>query len=226
LTNNRKFVKIQLHFPNIQKERECDKKGSVMKKSFYTLLFAIFMIPAPKAVAAELPWQGAQIQAGIGGSIPVHGEAIALRASGMLFTVPENKLIMFFSYAGPVFAPVEWFWIAPQIGYAANWMETDAGIGSVWIGFSFFQGKLTIFTENEAIFNHKKADYYGYHAVDYNPLDWVNAGIQVEAVNRLATFGPHIGFSKGPWHFEVQWHVGAQEENLGHAVRIFTCLNF
>jgi len=197
-----------------------------MKK--LVLCFFIFtaLCLTARAEAAKFPWNGAQIQAGIGGHVPVYGEAVALRASGMLFTVPENKLIMFFAYAGPVFSPADWFWIAPQVGYAANWMETDAGIGSVWIGFSFFRGQLTIFTENEAIFNHKKADYYGYHAVDYNPLDWVNVGVQIEAVNRLATFGPHVGFSKGPWHFEVQWHAGAQEENIGHAVRIFTCLNF
>lgn len=197
-----------------------------MKKSIFALSLAtILSIPAV-IQAADFPWNGAQIQAGIGGHVPLRGEGIAFQASGMIFTVPENKMIVFFSYAGPVFAPVEWFWIAPQIGYAANWMETDAGIASVWMGFSFFEGQLTLFTENEAIFNHKRADYYGYHSVDYNPLDWVNLGIQVEAVNRLATFGPHIGFSKGPWHFEVQWHAGVQEENLGHGIRIFTCLNF
>lgn len=197
-----------------------------MKKLILALSIVLVATLTSISEGANFPWQGAQIQTAIGGSVPLHGETISIRASGALFAVPVNKTIMFFAYGGPLFAPVDWFWIAPQIGYAANWLPTDAGIASIWVGFAFFDGRLTIFTENEAIFNHKKADYYGYHAVDYNPLDWVNIGIQAEAVNRLVMFGPHVGFSKGPFHFELQWYAGVQEENAGHAVRIFSSLFF
>jgi hypothetical protein len=188
--------------------------------------FTVAMTISNVARAKGFPWQGAQLQAGIGGAIPVVGDKLSVRASACLFTVPENKFIMAFVYSGPVWSPADWIWIAPQIGYAANWMTTDAGIVSVWIGLSFFEGKLTIFTENEAIFNHRRADYYGFHSVDYNPLAWLNIGAQAEAVNRNVMFGPHVGFSKGPWHMEIQWYAGAQPDNTGHAVRLATFLNF
>lgn len=194
------------------------------------LLTALMMLSASEA-RAEFPWQGAQIQTVINGEAPLSllEGRLSVFGSATHFWVPSGDANFVFTYMGPKLKAADWFWVAvPLLGVAANWTEDggDALIVSLWSGMSFLDGRLTVFLEGERYFNPDQQDLYGYQSVDYAIYGPLNLGVQAEEVNQLATFGPHIGITKGPWHGEVQYHAGVQEDNRGHTVRIFTGLSF
>ena len=197
-----------------------------MKK--LVIICLIYLILPISASAKHFSWQGAQVQTVAGGGIELIEKTLTLRGSATYFWVPEKGVNMFFTYFGPKWQIADWIWVAPLVGLAGNWTLSGkvAADLSLWTGLSFFDSQLTVFLEGEAIVNEDQQDYYGYYSIDYNPLSFFNVGVQGEQVNEGIQFGPHVGFSKGPWHFEVQYYAGLQDVNYGHAVRIFTLLFF
>lgn len=193
------------------------------------VLSCIMLTQTTSASAQEFSWQGVQLQTVIGGEIPLYKKALALRANVTHFCIPKNNLYMFFSYAGIKWNIADWIWISPQVGVVLNWGEDshEAFIASLWINFSFFKGKFTIFLEGETYLNNEISDYYGYYSLDYNFHKNFGLGIHAEQVNKGVMFGPHIGMFHKIWSLQVQYYIGAQEDiNFGHAIRIFTMLYF
>ena len=204
------------------------KRGrkELMKKLLLALLI-LFVLPQPLK-AKEFSWQGTQVLAVAGGAIELIEKKLSLIGSAVFFWVPESGVNLFFFYFGPKWQIADWIWIAPQVGLAGHWDADgkDAADFSLWIGLSFFDSQFTIFLEGDAIINADQKDYYGFYSIDYNPLDWFNAGIHGEQINEGIQFGPHVGFTKGPWHLEIQHYTGLQDVNYGHTVRILTKLFF
>jgi len=197
-----------------------------MKKLLLSSLMLMVLVQSAKA--ENFPWKGSQVMFSVGGAVEMIENKLFVRGSGIYFWVPENGLNMFFVYFGPKWQIADWIWIAPQVGFAGNWTlnSKDAADFSLWTGLSFFQSRLTVFLEGDAIVNHDQQDYYGYYSIDYNPLSWLNAGIQGEQINKGVMFGPHLGYTNGPLHLEVQYYAGFQQSNKGHTIRFFTRLFF
>jgi hypothetical protein len=150
------------------------------------------------------------------------------RASGTLFFIPSNDTSIYFIYTGPVFNLADWLWVAPQLGYAGNWTKDaeDAADFSMWMGANLPNGLGALFAESEAITDGGQTDFYGFYSYTWQAKDSpVNLGVQAEFVNKDGIAGPHIGISKGAWHFEVQFFRPLKDENL-NIFRLSTFLNF
>lgn len=183
---------------------------------------------ASATVEAKFPWTGAQLQTAIGGKVPISGEKIFFRGSFHTFMVPKTGCSLFFTYAGPLFVVNDWLSVAPQFGVASNWAADgdDMFLFSLWNSLSFAEGKITFFLEGDGYVDADQKDYYGYYSADYNPTASFNFGVQGEEVNKNVIFGPHAGFTAGPWHLELQYYMGFQEANKGHAYRFFSSISF
>jgi hypothetical protein len=169
-------------------------------------------------------WSGGQVQA-----ILTMDQALAswatLHNQGTLFLVPSAGAQQYFYYIGLNIPLSEKIWIAPHVGWVGNWFPKgeDGFILSLWGGCE--ASKLSIFLEKDWYRNGSLNDDYGYASLDYNPAKWINTGIQLETVNSANStcWGPHLGFSTGQWHIEVQYYL--LEENC-HSIRIMNIITF
>jgi len=207
------------------------------------LLLPLFFL-LPMLANAEIPWTGAQTHTVVGGEIPlpaslsIEAESsspktepknnLSLYGSAHFIWVPETKAASFYSYFGPKWYVEPWFWLAPQFGFAgrATADGKDAGIAGLWSNITILTGQLSFFLESEAYLNEKAHDYSGYYAPDYHPIDWLNIGAHVDQFNTDFKFGPHIGFSKGPWQGEIRYYLGLQRGNKGQTVRFCNFIMF
>lgn len=183
--------------------------------------------------AEEFEWQGTQVLTLIGGEFPIIQQKLSFRSSISYFWVPSDGTQSFFSYLGPKWNVKRWtakdsLWLAPQLGVAGNWTEdgSDAVILSLWSGTSFFKGQVALFLEGEGWLNSNQQDYYGFYSFEYTPTNYLNVGVHAEQLNKLISFGPHVGISHGGWHSELRYFAGLQEDNYGQTVRIVTALSF
>lgn len=194
----------------------------------FLLVFLVVLL-ATNCEAAELPWQGAQYQFFASGSVPL-SESTDFRGLVAYLTIPSAELDQWFSYFGPTFNLAKWLWLAPQVGAVSGWSEDgeDGPLFSLWSRLSFLDEDgegLTAFFEGDVYFFPDVRDYYSFASCDWNFLG-LNLGIHVEGINELFMYGPHLGFSKGLWHGEVQYFVSMEEENQGQAVRFVTAVEF
>ena len=105
---------------------------------FVGLLYMLALSLPTECEAAELPWQGAQYQFFLGGSVPLL-ESTDFRGSVAYLTIPSVEVDQWFSYFGPAFNPTEWLWVAPQVGAVSGWSEDgeDGFLLSLWNRLSF-----------------------------------------------------------------------------------------
>jgi len=215
-----------------------------MKKiGLLVLLLSCLFAFTGLAQAKEFPWQGAQIQTVVGGEATILSEdlklddpsapvvkkpVLAWRGSAHLLWIPESGTAMIFTYTGPKWYATDWLWISPQGGYAGAFAPDgkDMGLVSLWLNFTMLDGLLTLFLEGDGYFNKTDKNYYGYYALDYNPLEYLNVGVHGEQVDKGVMFGPHVGFTKGPWHVGIEYYLGFQDINRGHNVRFVNSLYF
>ncbi|KPJ85186.1 hypothetical protein AMJ57_03990 [Parcubacteria bacterium SG8_24] len=195
--------------------------------AFLAMTAVITLIGSP-AAAQDLAWGGTQLQTVVSGELEL-AEHVGLRGQLAGFFVPHNGTTIAFAYAGPTFTPLDsddlTLWVSPQLVGALGWFEKADGLGpSLWVRLDLFQKALVIFLEGDVLIGAgiDEQSYYGYYALDWNPLDWLNAGGQVEQVNLDLIAGPHVGITKGPLHLELQYYLG---EGF-HTIRVLTMLNF
>lgn len=200
--------------------------GKKLLMAVMAMMLNFFLTSA--TVEAKFPWTGAQLQTVIGGKVPIFGDKIFFRGSFHTFLIPKTKCSLAFAYAGPLFVVNDWLSVAPQFGVASNWAADgdDMFLSSLWNTLSFAEEKITFFLEGDVYVDADQKDYYGYYSADYNPAPSLNFGLQAEEVNKNVIFGPHVGFTAGPWHLELQYYVGLQEANKGHAYRFSTSVSF
>lgn len=197
------------------------------------VVFLLIVAVVAAAQAKEFEWQGVQTLALIGGEVPVVEDKLSFRSSVSYFWIPGDGTQLFFSYIGPRCTVKKWakkdsFWLAPQVGVAGNWAEdgSDSVILSLWSGISFLEGKASLFLEGEGYLNPNQKDHYGYGSFNYSPSGFLNVGVHTEQVNGKVSFGPHIGIARGPWHTELRYFAGFQEDNRGQTVRMVTAFSF
>lgn len=204
--------------------------GAVMRSIYFLAVLGVLLVFVTTVFAEEeIPWQGAQYQFSLGGSVPL-SEFTDFRGAVVYLTIPSVEVDQWFSYFGPTFSPTKWLWLAPQVGAASGWSEDgeDVFLSSIQSGLSFLNEKeegFTAFFEGDVYFFAKAQDYYSFASCDWN-LSGFNLGIHAEGVNELFMYGPHLGFTKGSWHGEVQHFISMEEENQGHAVRFVTAIEF
>ena len=227
LTKEKNNVNIQsrLLFFSFEK-REILKGVFSMRKSGMLILVLVFSVffGIQTIHAKELTWTGTQTLTSLGAEIPLSGKNF-FRTSIHYFWTPEigHEKDMVAVYTGPKMRS-ENMWVAPQIGFMGNWMEEgkDALILSVWSGGSW--GKFSAFLEVEVyLAQNNPVDFYGCYFFNYDPMATLNVGWHVEEVNLKFSTGPHIGITKGPIHFELQYYINP---DLNHTVRIVTGVGF
>lgn len=210
-----------------------------MKKTALGFVFALVILAtASFAIAADSAEQpaSAQYQFVIGGqaSVLTTGagdsklDVLGVRASIHILNAAGNTDSIYFTYAGLTSAPTNWLWLSGQGGFVGNYDPSgyDAPLASLWVNVTpFAKGNhsLGIFAEEDAYFlRNGSVDYYSFGSLDYT-YKMIRIGGQVEEINKidLATYGPHLGFFKGPFEFQAQYYGSAKAElkNM-HIVRL------
>lgn len=204
-------------------------KKSILSFCFFALVFSCFLDSS--AYAKNFPWRGAELQMKIGAELPIYQKVLSANAHLAYFSVPTNDVHMYFASMGVKWNLLPWFWIKPMLGFAGNWQGTDAFDLSFWSGSSWFGGLITTLSENDLLISGDGIDYYGYYSVDCH-FGLLNAGVQGEQINDGIMFGPHIGLFKPILRgaivlsSEIQYYLGFQDVNRGHAIRIFLGMDF
>lgn len=208
----------------------------MFKKNSCLLLAAMFTfctLVSSEVKAKDFAWQGTQIQLASVGTLNLNESgSVQLRGQFTGFFVPSSDVVMAFLYVGPVFNIHEAFWVAPQLGSAHGWFPKgqDAADFSVWLGGTLANGWFSYFVESDLITEFSTVEYYGYYAVDLNTQRLpFNHGLQGEQANGGIMFGPHTGYTIAgqnmSLHLELQYYVGVQDDNFGHAVRAFLAIS-
>ncbi len=92
--------------------------------------------------------------------------------------------------------------------------------------FRFWEGNLVLFANLHMFVASDSLTYFGVYSADWARYNWINLGFRAEQVNDTVAFGPRVGLTVGPYHFEIQYHVGVQEENRGQTLRFLYYLVF
>ncbi|MEA3272311.1 MAG: hypothetical protein U9P90_01425 [Patescibacteria group bacterium] len=173
----------------------------------------------------EYDWHGPEIDLYFNFSFPIEENSLFL-LSLEGFGVCDTGYVVSFARFGVSQRFAEWYTISALIGMAGN-MPIDRT--SFMIGFSnnfsFASGDFTLLINPNALVAHDVLMYFGVYALDFH-WNGVNMGMRAEQVNTGITFGPRVGYTVSVWHFEVQYHMGVQEENYGHTVRFVYGLSF
>jgi|GEM_PF-1751730 len=214
-----------------------------MKKATVLVFALVILALTSFAIAADSDEQpaSAQYQIVIGGQAPMlttgEGDSkldvLGVRASIHILNAGGGTDSVYFTYAGLTSAPTSWLWLSGQGGFVGNYDPSgyDAPLASLWMNITpFAKGDhgIAIFGEEDAYFlRNGDVDYYSFGALDYT-YKMVKVGGQIEGINQidLATYGPHLGFLKGPFEFQAQYY-GSFEKELEntHIVRLnFTAM--
>lgn len=179
---------------------------------------------ASVADAKKFPWLSTQLDVELHGELPIN-EIVNVRGTLVNFLVPQDNIDLFLFYGGVCVQATDWLRIAPHIGFTPAWSKEgkDAAIVSLWVTVQF--SSLLVFLEGDGFLNPDQNGYRGYYSVDY-VRDSYYYGAQGEQSDEAIAFGPHIGFTKGPFHIELQYYAGVQEINFGQTVRTLIQLIF
>lgn len=194
-------------------------------------LFIVVIIFSFASVAeAESEWRGVEIMTTVSAQIELTPR-LALQGTVAHFYAPLSHINMFFSYFGVSAELFDWYRVSIFVGAVINFPQeyVNAFDFSIWNMLIFLDGGLTIFIESDMIFSSEGYDYYGFYALNFNfnfNRAWLNIGAHIEQVNMLSVVGPQAGITVGPWHGEIQYNIGMQEENFGYAIRVVNALNF
>ncbi len=199
-----------------------------MRNPIVLILF-LSILGLPTAARAGT-WTGTQAVAIIGGELPTV-DGSGARASLHLFDIPKAQFSPTVIYVGPTFTAQLGdvsLWISPQAAVFLDWFEeADAFGGSLWMVLGY--ESLSLFLEGDFVAGEGDAGQvvYGYYAADYNSEQpCMNFGAQAEQVNSDIDYGPHIGFTQGPFHLELQYYMDFEGDDYLHAMRGVFALSF
>ena len=200
------------------------------------LLSAISLALLSSTNSQAFEFQALQLQAAVGAEVRLSGtdtpkesflNDMAVKIHVSTFFVPQDNVMLFFGYGGLKLELAPWIWIYPAIGANAMFSTTEQFIASLWFGLNFFDGQMSLFLEGDVYIGYEKNyDFYGYYAIDWNPTNFMNVGVQVEQVNDKAQFGPHLEFSYKVWHGGPQLYVGYVEGQPVWSVRVLSVVTF
>jgi hypothetical protein len=197
-----------------------------MKRKAFVLVLALASF-SQSVLAQEFTWKGVQIFTALGGESQDALGPFGVRASIHHLWIPENDTNLLFTYVGPTWSPAEWLWLSPQIGTAVNVMadNKDALNLSLWGEVTLLDERLSIFLEGDGYFRDSESHYYGFYSLDWN-IEPFSTGVQAEQFDKAVDVGPHVMICKEPWCSKVEYYMGFQDANYGHAIRISTSLSF
>jgi hypothetical protein len=123
------------------------------------------------------------------------------------FSTPKkggNPIV--FANAGPLWERGT-LWVQPQVRFAGNWFDGDAGVVALWAGQDWLGLSWSI--DCEHIFGGKESNYFGYYAMD-RKLGSITIGAHVEQVDDLYQVGPHFKYGG----LKVQHLLGSGKNNV------------
>lgn len=198
-----------------------------MKRLVILAVMAVIIMSGMAFAEEELPWLGSQWQAWVIGTAPLtEGKNVNILLQGqvMALSIPSDDYVGLWGWIGPVFEVGE-FWFSPQIGLMADG-EDDAQLGCLFAGGAHFDEELTWLIKVDEGLGLSREHHFVFVTVDEN-VGPVNIGLHEEFADGLHYWGPHVGITNGPWHFEVQWFVNPMSEKAkGQFVRTMALFLF
>lgn len=195
---------------------------------FFKLILAVLIIFSSTITAENFFYQEVQVMTYLNKEVPIVKDRLSFHGSFVYFYTLVNNKELSLTYAGLAYKPTKWLWIAPHIGAVEHWTDdgNDAFLLSLWTRMSFSHNRFILSFQNDTYFGYNQRDYYGIYSFDSYLSKQKNIGFHIEQINTTMMFGPHIGFTNGNIHSEIQYYFGSQNRNYGHNVRFLINLNF
>jgi len=198
-------------------------------RSIALIIFALTM--NIHTARAENAWTGTQVMVPISGEFAL-SDGVGVRAHLSRFSVPKTGFNGAFIYAGPTFTAKLGgdvsLWISPQVTAWLGWYDNQDAFGaSIWMSVS--RCRWNMFLEADYITSEDFSEelYYGYYSLGFSSSkEVINYGVQVEQGGSDIDYGPHVGFSVGPLHTELQYYMDFESGDYLHTMRVVMGLGF